>query len=114
MGFSFGYNRNEDAWDYNSPKTLVLMLVNIVSAGGNLLLDIGPDDRGQIPPIMQERLLAMGNWLKVNGEAIYGTERWKTPFQWSDGDRNYKPEAHYTPGDFILKQTVDPEPGYAV
>lgn len=114
MGFSFGYNRNEDAWDYNSPKTLILMLVNIVSSGGNLLLDIGPDDRGQIPPIMEERLLAMGKWLDINGEAIFGTGPWKIPFQWSAGDRDYNLEEHYTPGDYILKQTVDPEPGYAV
>jgi alpha-L-fucosidase len=115
MGFSFGYNRNEDAEDYNSPQTLVLMLVNTVSHGGNLLLDIGPDDRGRIPVIMQERLLQMGEWLRVNGESIYGTRKWKNPVQWSAGERNYKPAGqHYLGGDFILRQTVDPEPGYAV
>ncbi len=114
MGFSFGYNQNEDAWDYNSPRALVLMLVNIVSTGGNLLLDIGPDARGKIPPIMQERLLQMGAWLKINGEAIYNTHPWKRSFQWSEGKQDYKPKQHYLGGDFILKQTVDPEPGYAV
>ncbi len=114
MGFSFGYNRNEDIEDYNSPKALVLMLVNIVSTGGNLLLDIGPDARGKIPVIMQERLHQIGKWLKINGEAIYGTSPWKGSFQWSEGERNFKPEQHYLGGDFILKQTVDPEPGYAV
>jgi len=114
MGFSFGYNRNEDAQDYNSPQTLILMLMDIVSNGGNLLLDIGPDARGRIPVIMQERLLQMGKWLKTYGKAVYGTEKWKTPVQWSEGDRNYKPEGqHYLGGDFILKQTVDPEPSYA-
>ncbi|MDT0553065.1 alpha-L-fucosidase [Urechidicola vernalis] len=114
MGFSFGYNQNEDAQDYNSPKALVLMLTNVVSAGGNLLLDIGPDSRGNIPPIMQERLLQIGEWLETNGEAIYGTKSWKSSFQWSKGEQNYKPKQHYLGGDFILKQTVDPEPGYAV
>jgi alpha-L-fucosidase len=115
MGFSFGYNRNEDAADYNSPQTLVLMLVDIVSNGGNLLLDIGPDGRGDIPVIMQDRLLKMGKWLTTNGEAIYGTRRWKEQAQWSDGKRDYKPQGgHYLGGDFILKLTVDPEPGYAV
>ena len=116
MGFSFGYNQNEDAEDYNSPQTLVLMLVDVVSNGGNLLLDIGPDGRGNIPVIMQERLLQMGRWLNINGEAIYATKTWKKPFQWSDdGKRDFKPEEqHYTGGEFILKQTVDPEPGYAV
>lgn len=114
MGFSFGYNQNEDAEDYNSVKSLILMLVNIVSTGGNLLLDIGPDARGKIPPIMQERLLKMGKWLATNGEAIYNTRPWKKSFQWSSGKQNYKQEEHYLGGDFIIRQTVDPLPGYAV
>ena len=115
MGFSFGYNQNEDAEDYNSPKALVLTLINIVSTGGNLLLDIGPDARGNIPVIMQERLLQIGSWLKTNGEAIYGTRIWNQSFQWSlDGEKNYKPKQHYLGGDVILKQTIDPEPGYAI
>ncbi len=114
MGFSFGYNQNEDAQDYNSSKSLVLMLANIVSTGGNLLLDIGPDARGKIPTIMQERLLQMGEWLTTNGEAIYNTKPWKESFQWSEGKRNYKPKEHYLGGDFILKQTVNPEPDYAI
>jgi alpha-L-fucosidase len=115
MGFSFGYNQNEDSWDYSSPKILVLTLVNIVSTGGNLLLDIGPDARGNIPPIMQDRLLEMGKWLKINGEAIYGSGKWEKSVQWSEGKQGYKPEdQHYLGADFILKQTVDPEPGWAV
>ena len=41
-----------------------------VSAGGNLLVNVGPTQEGKIPPIMQERLLQMGSWLKSNGEAV--------------------------------------------
>ena len=87
IGLSFGYNQNEDLEDYTSPKALVLTLVNIVSNGGNLLLDVGPNANGKIPPIMQERLVQMGDWLKVNGEAIYGTRAWVRPCQWTKGNR---------------------------
>lgn len=120
IGYSFGYNRNEDLGDYNSAQALILMLVDIVSHGGNLLLDIGPDASGKIPPIMQERLLQIGDWLEVNGEAIYGTRKWKKTVQWSEGriidGNDYKKEKNlsYLGGDFILKQTVDPDPGMAV
>lgn len=110
MGYSYGYNREEDAWDYNSTQSLVLQLIDKVSRGGNFLLDIGPDEHGKIPPIMQERLLQMGEWLKINGEAIYNTTRWKEHSQWSEGNREYKDRS----GDMLLKITVDPDPGYAV
>jgi len=110
MGFSYGYNREEDAWDYNSTQSLILQLIDKVSRGGNFLLDIGPDEHGKIPPIMQDRLLQMGEWLKLNGEAIYNTRRWKTTSQWSAGRRDYT-DRH---GDMLLKITVDPDPGYAV
>jgi alpha-L-fucosidase len=110
MGFSYGYNREEDAWDYNSAQSLILQLIDKVSRGGNFLLDIGPDEHGKIPPIMQERLLQMGEWLKINGEAIYGTTRWKENSQWSEGRRDYRDRS----GDMLLKITIDPDPGYAV
>jgi alpha-L-fucosidase len=112
MGFSYGYNREEDAWDYNSAQVLVLSLIDKVSRGGNFLLDIGPDAHGKIPPIMQERLLQIGEWMKINNEAIYNTQRWLAPFQWGEGKTNYK--AKGGGGDIMLKLTVDPDTGYAV
>ena len=86
MGYSYGYNRDESLKDYHTGRELVLMLVDIVSRGGNLLLDIGPKADGTIPVIMQDRLHQMGDWLGVNGEAIYGTRPWKTTRQWTAGE----------------------------
>lgn len=73
VGASFGYNRNEDVEDYLSECQLIHLLVDTVSRGGNLLLNVGPCADGTIAPLIQERLLQLGDWLEVNGEAIYGT-----------------------------------------
>lgn len=77
IGTSFGYNRIETTEHYMTSDALVDLLVEKVATGGNLLLDIGPTADGLIPVIMEQRLLDMGAWLTVNGEAIYGTRPWK-------------------------------------
>jgi len=76
IGSSFGYNRNEQLNDYSTSEELVHLLIDKVSSGGNLLLNIGPTADGRIPVIMQQRLADIGSWLDVNGEAIYGTRAW--------------------------------------
>jgi len=81
IGNSFGYNRNENLQDYSTSEQLVHLLIEKVAMGGNLLLNIGPTADGRIPVIMQQRLMDMGKWLKVNGEAIYGTAPWKNTKQ---------------------------------
>lgn len=76
MGRSYGYNRAENINHYRSSKELVHELIDVVSRGGNLLLNVGPTADGRIPVIMQERLRDIGSWLQINGEAIYGTRPW--------------------------------------
>ena len=113
IGTSYGYNRAERAEDYSSARELVLMLVDIVSRGGNLLLDVGPAADGRIPEIMQDRLLEMGRWLKANGEAIYGTRSWKRSCQWSSGTVVDADRGEFKTGYDILRLTLTPRPGEA-
>ncbi len=103
IGHSYGYNRNEQLADYKSSHDLILLLVDIVARGGNLLLDIGPTADGRIPVIMQQRLTDMGNWLSVNGEAIYGTKAWTRPYQWSSGKMPQKNGASFMAGYSVAK-----------
>jgi alpha-L-fucosidase len=77
LGRSFGYNRAEGEADTIPAADLIYLLVDIVSKNGNLLLDVGPEADGTIPIVQTECLTALGDWLRVNGESIYGTKPWK-------------------------------------
>jgi len=112
IGHSYGYNRNEKLEDYKTSHDLILMLVDIVCRGGNLLLDIGPTADGRIPVIMQQRLTDMGNWLQTNGEAIYGTEAYKQSYQWSKGEKPSKKKENFMAGYDIAEQ-VKPNKNHA-
>jgi len=70
MGDYWAYDPN----DYYKPaRELIHLIVEITCKGGNLLLDIGPDDQGRLPAESVARLGEIGDWMKHNGEAIYGT-----------------------------------------
>jgi alpha-L-fucosidase len=72
MNDTWGYKHFDHNW--KSDTTLIRDLIDIASKGGNLLLNVGPTAEGIIPVPSADRLRAMGSWLKVNGEAIYGAD----------------------------------------
>jgi alpha-L-fucosidase len=101
MGHSYGYNRAETINDYKPAREMILTLIDLVSRGGNFLLDIGPTGDGRIPTIMEQRLLEIGEWLQVNGEAIYGTRHAGRDCQWTDGKQ---PGQEY--GEYMVKYNL--------
>jgi alpha-L-fucosidase len=67
---TWGYKKDDNDW--KTPEDLTFKLVDIVSKGGNYLLNVGPTSEGLVPQPSQDNLRAVGRWLKVNGESIYG------------------------------------------
>jgi alpha-L-fucosidase len=83
LNTTWGYSEHDHAW--KSEETLIRNLVDIASKGGNYLLNIGPKGDGSVPEETVHSMRAIGAWMKVNGEAIYGTEA--SPFEKSDWGR---------------------------
>ncbi len=73
---SWGYRREAPLADYQTPEELIATVVKTVSCGGNVLINVGPTKDGKIVPIFEERLLQLGAWLGVNGQAIYESKPW--------------------------------------
>ena len=77
MNDTWGFKSYDQNW--KSVQTLLRNLIDIVSKGGNYLLNVGPTAEGEIPPPSIERLEAVGKWMDANGEAVYGTSA--SPFK---------------------------------
>ncbi len=92
-GWSYSFNPN-----YKSTRSLVHTLVDVVAKGGNFLLNVGPSPDGEIDPEAYDRLREIGEWMAVNGEAIYGT----------------RPLAPYKEGKVCLTQKKDGKTLYAL
>lgn len=103
LGHSYGFNRHEQLSDYATDQQLLLTLIDTVSRGGNLLLNVGPTADGRIPVIMQDRLAYLGQWLEHNGEAIYGTRTFRDGAQWTAG----KQQALDTTTNYRAKYDVE-------
>ncbi|MDI1319520.1 MAG: alpha-L-fucosidase [bacterium] len=98
MNHHWGYNKTDHDW--KSAEVLIRNLCDIASKGGNYLLNVGPDRDGLIPQASLERLAKIGSWMKINGEAIYGTG--PTPFgpeagKFSDTEKTKKGEPKFMP-----------------
>jgi alpha-L-fucosidase len=76
MNHTWGFKKDDTDW--KSPADITFKLVDIASKGGNYLLNVGPTSEGVIPQASQDNLRAVGRWLKVNGESVYGAG--VTPF----------------------------------
>jgi alpha-L-fucosidase len=100
LGGSFAFNAAETAADMLTPTDLIDYLVDTVAKNGNVLINVGPDSYGRIPLIQQAPLLGLGDWMAVNGEAIYATRPW-TRFKNERGR-----EVRYTKSDTALYAIV--------
>lgn len=90
---SWGYYRDEMTW--KSTKQLLVLLIESVSKGGNLLLNVGPTARGTFDDRAREKLVEMGNWMKFNNRAIYGCTEAPAEFKAPEHSLlTYNPETH--------------------
>ncbi|XP_030202909.1 tissue alpha-L-fucosidase isoform X2 [Gadus morhua] len=74
---SWGYRRYMKATELLTLPNILKDMMYVVAFGGNYLLNIGPMSDGMIPPVFEERLRDIGSWLKINGEAVYGSKAWR-------------------------------------
>jgi alpha-L-fucosidase len=93
---SWGWNRKTQFSNYLTTKQLVDEVVATVARNGNILINVGPAADGTISPIFLDRLLGLGDWLKVNGEAVYGSQIW------SVCDQDLNNDVYYTRDDQLL------------
>ena len=110
LGYSFGYNQIENEAHSLSGDELVRLLIDVVSKNGNLLINVGPRADGSIPELQAQAMAMLGQWLRTNGEAIYGTRPWVRY-----GDATAQGTVSYTrSGETLFVHAHDPAAGLLV
>lgn len=109
--YSWGYSTEDQ---YKSAKSLITLLTDIVSKNGVLMLAFGPRADGTIPEEYSEPMLAMGAWLKTNGEAIYATRPWVTAEEGPTDANNKKAGDLYGAKDIRYTRSKDGSKLYAI
>jgi alpha-L-fucosidase len=111
---SWGYHRDEHTW--KSPKMLIDMLVNTVSCGGNLIMNVGPTSRGYFDKRAEDALKVYENWMKYNSRSIYGCTMAEPEFtaprgtrltQSNDGKRLYIHLVEYPYANLVVENIAD-------
>lgn len=106
LGFSFGYNQDEDSRHSMSGAELIRLLVDVVSKNGNLLINVGPRADGTIPELQLAAMRELGAWIGTNGDAIYGTRPWVRA-----GEPIGVPRAYTASGSRVHVHVLDPAAG---
>ncbi|MBR3305011.1 MAG: alpha-L-fucosidase [Christensenellaceae bacterium] len=105
---SWGYTENNR---YRTPYEIICDFIDIISKNGNMLLNVGPRSDGTIPDEDREILLAIGRWLKVNGEAVYGARTWRIfgegPTRITEGQFADDIKKNFTSSDFRFMTSKD-------
>lgn len=99
---SWGYKSYDDDW--KSTREMLYYLIDIASKGGNYLLNIGPDGQGHVPESSAQGLREVGQWMKINGDAVYGTTRWLIPHE-GQSETELKGTGHRAAKGFTRKFT---------
>ena len=103
VGFSFGYNQLENASHYLDGPAAVRHLVDVVSRGGNFLLNVGPDEAGRIPDLQRRTLEQIGEWMGVHAAAVHDTE----PLDAALGGPSEQPWVRWTRTGDVAHAVVD-------
>ena len=97
----FSFRRYVETDNYKSTNKIIHYLVDIVAKGGNYLLNVGPSPTGELPPTAVERMHEIGKWMKLNGEAIYGTRPF---YPYCDGKVRYTQRNGMVYAIYLLNQ----------